>query len=57
MLFVFFVGHIWKVGNENDELKGVVLDEVSDAFLEWYGCCTNMFIFRWELKSRNSHRW
>lgn len=38
-------GHIWRVGYENGELKGVVFDDVPEALAEWHGRGIKTYIY------------
>lgn len=38
-------GHIWRVGYENGELKGVVFDDVPEALAEWHARGTKTYIY------------
>ncbi|KAL0925576.1 hypothetical protein M5K25_003930 [Dendrobium thyrsiflorum] len=38
-------GHIWRTGYENNELQGVVFDDVPEAFERWHGSGIKIYIY------------
>lgn len=54
----YLQGHIWRVGYENGELKGVVFDDVPEALVEWHiPGHKNTHLFQWEPRSPKAHLW
>ena len=40
---VYMQGHIWQTGYENDELEGVVFEDVPEALEKWHALGTKVF--------------
>nr|AFK37796.1 unknown [Lotus japonicus] len=38
-------GHIWRTGFENNELEGIVFDDVPEALEKWYALGTKVYIY------------
>lgn len=38
-------GHIWRTGYENDELEGVVFEDVPEALARWHGSGIKVNLF------------